>query len=346
MVRFMKLPINGLAISGLVLLLAFFYVWAVRQGWVTPLVPPVLAVGLSVLGIAIYTYMHRLRQTTQRFSAIVEATPVPLLIIDPPSGTVVYANPLGEALFEDCKAKGKSITDILPPEDWENLRRIWQRDGEVRGYELPCATNLWAIAAMRSLPQAHPPDLILTLTDITTLKQTTESLKRAEANYRSIFENAMEGIFQASPDNTLMRINDAFAKIFGYASTKEMLDKVRHFNNLYADEATEAEFQHLMAQQSEIVGWEYPALRRDRSIIWIRQSARAVRNQKGDLLYYEGIVEDVSQRRRQEEELRQQMAELQVEIDESRRAKQVAEITETDFFRQLQAEADALRSDN
>jgi hypothetical protein len=64
------------------------------------------------------------------------------------------------------------------------------------------------------------------------------------------------------------------------------------------------------------------------------------------LLYYEGIVEDVSQRRRQEEELKRQMAELQVEIDESRRAKQVAEITETDFFKQLQAEAATLRPDN
>jgi PAS domain S-box-containing protein len=344
--RFMGLPIKRLAIGGLVLLLSFFYVWAVWQGWVLALVHPVLVVGLSVLGIAIYIYVHQLGQSAQRFRAIVEATPVPLLIIDPPSGMVVYANGSGEALFENGKAKGKSVTDLLPAEDWENLRQIWQRDGEVTGYELLCRSDLWAIAAIRSLPQAHQPDLILTLTDITALKQTTESLRRAEANYRSIFENAIEGIFQASPDNTLMRINDSFAKIFGYASATEMLGKVRHFNSLYADGETEGEFQHLMAQRSEILGWEYPAYRCDRSIIWIRQSTRAVRNPKGDLLYYEGIVEDVSQRRRQEEELRQQMAELQVEIDESRRAKQVAEITETDFFKQLQAEADALRSDN
>jgi PAS domain S-box-containing protein len=342
--RFMELPIKRLAVSGLGLLLLIFYIWTVLQGWWS--VSPVLALGLSGLGVLGYVYGTQLRQSAQRFRAIAETAPVALLVIDPPSGMVVYANDLGNALFGNRQAEGKSVTEILPAEDWENLRQICQRDGEVRGYELPCSFDLWAIAALRSLPQKHQSNLILSLTDITALKQTTESLRQGEASYRSIFENAIEGIFQASPDNSLIRINDSFAKIFGYTSAQEMLARVRHFNKLYADGETEAEFQRLMAEQSEILGWEYRAFKCDRSIIWIRQSARAVHSQNGNLLYYEGIVEDVSQRRRQEEELKRQMAELQVEIDESRRAKQVAEITETDFFKQLQAEAATLRPDN
>lgn len=347
--QFTGLAALGLALESLVLLGC--YIWAFGEGWWIPVVPPWLALGLSGLGTAVYIYVDQLRENEQRFRSIAETTPVAILVVDPKKETVLYANSLGESQFFGGNIKGKLVTDIFEqPEDWHNLVQTLRKEGAVSGYELPCrpadGAPMWAIAAMRPLRRDGEPALLLTLSDVTALKQTTESLRRAEASYRSIFENAIEGIFQASPDNTLIRINDSFAKMFGYASAQEMLATVRRFNSLYADAETEAEFQRLMAEQLEILGWEYRALKRDRSIIWIRQSARTVRNQNGDPLYYEGIVEDVSQRRRQEEELKRQMAELQVEIDESRRAKQVAEITETDFFKQLQAEADALRSDN
>jgi len=345
---FTALAVAGLALLAALLLGVCFL--AFGQGWWLPAVPPLLALGLSGLGTAGYIYVDKLRENEQRFRSIAETTPVAILAINPQKEAIVYANSLAEALFGNSGCVGQPIAKIFHhPEHWQELLQALHLDGVVSGYELPCRRSdfapMWAIAAMRSFHRDGKPALLLALSDITALKQTEEALRQAEASYRSIFENAIEGIFQAYPDNSLLRINDSFAQIFGYASAAEMLGRVSNRSRLYADADTQTEFYQLMADKPEIVGWEYRAYKRDRSVIWVRESTRAVRNPSGELLYYEGMVEDISQRRRQEEELRQQMAELQVEIDESRRAKQVAEITETDFFKQLQAEADALRPD-
>ncbi len=178
--------------------------------------------------------------------------------------------------------------------------------------------------------------------NITYRKQAEESLRIAEEKYHSIFEHALEGIYQATPDGSYLSVNPAMARIHGYHSAEEMIANATT-QHVYVDPGCRHEFQRLVETQGVVQGFEYQVYRQDGSIIWVSDHSRAVRKSDGELLYYEGIVEDITQRKQLEEELKQQVKELQIEIDQAKRASEVAAITQSDYFQELQAEVDSLR---
>ena len=177
------------------------------------------------------------------------------------------------------------------------------------------------------------------------LSQLREALKLEESKYRNMFENAVEGIFQSSPDGHFLDVNPAYAQLFGYASPEEMLSGVQEISEqLYVEPARRVAFKQVMADQGEIRDFEFEAYRRDRTTIWVSVWARTVKNSQGTLLYYEGNCIDITERKQQEASWKQQLQELQFEIDHKQRARQVADIASTDYFQQLIAEADDLRN--
>ena len=132
------------------------------------------------------------------------------------------------------------------------------------------------------------------------------ALREAEEKYRSIFENAVEGIFQTTPDGRYLSVNSALALIYGYATPQEMIETLTDIGpQLYVDPTRRAEFTRLMQEQSAVSGFESQVYRKDRSVIWISENARAVRDASGGLLYYEGTVEDITERKRIESELKE-----------------------------------------
>lgn len=177
------------------------------------------------------------------------------------------------------------------------------------------------------------------------LSQLREALQIEESKYRSMFENAVEGIFQSSPDGQLLNVNPAYAELFGYDSPAAMLQSIQEVSGqLYVDPLRRNEFKRLLNEQGEIRDFEFQAYKQDRIPIWVSVWARAVKDAQGAVLYYEGNCIDITERKQQEESWKRQLQELQIEIDHKQRARQVAEITSTDYFQQLIAEADDLRN--
>ncbi|MBN3910948.1 MAG: PAS domain S-box protein [Nostoc sp. NMS1] len=131
-----------------------------------------------------------------------------------------------------------------------------------------------------------------------------QKLKVAETKYRSIFENAVEGIFQSSPDGRYITANPALASIYGYSLAEEVTANPTDIQQLYVDPNRRAEFVRLMEKYGSISEFESQIYRQDGSIVWISEKAYAVRDEKGKLLYYEGLIEDITQRKQTEEELR------------------------------------------
>lgn len=129
-------------------------------------------------------------------------------------------------------------------------------------------------------------------------------LLRAESKYRSIFENAVGGIYQTSPEGRCITANRAFARILGYSSPDEMITKLEDMGRLYAEPGRRAEFARLMRKNAVVTGFESQVYRKDGSSIWISESALTVCAASGKLLYYEGIIEDITMRKKAEEELR------------------------------------------
>jgi PAS domain S-box-containing protein len=125
-----------------------------------------------------------------------------------------------------------------------------------------------------------------------------------EEMYRSIFENAIEGIFQTTPSGQYLNVNPALAKMYGYDSPADLVRGLTAIDHqLYVDPRRRGEFIRAMSEKGSVLGFESQIYRKDKSIIWISENARAVTNAAGELLYYEGMVEDITERKRLETQL-------------------------------------------
>ncbi|NER94946.1 MAG: CHASE2 domain-containing protein [Symploca sp. SIO1B1] len=130
-----------------------------------------------------------------------------------------------------------------------------------------------------------------------------KSQREAEHKYRSIFENALEGIFQTTTDGHYLNANPALAKIYGYDSPEALITTITNIEQqLYCDPNRRQEFIQNMEQKGQIEGFEAQIYRQDRSIIWISENARSVYDTQGKLLYYQGFVEDITERKQAEVE--------------------------------------------
>ena len=127
----------------------------------------------------------------------------------------------------------------------------------------------------------------------------------AEEKYHSLFDHLVEGIFQTTPNGRYLLANMALARIYGYATPEELKDSVTDIGQrLYVEEGRRDEFVRLMQERDTITGFESQIYRKDGSIIWISENCRAIRDARGELVYYEGTVEDITQRRQAELDLR------------------------------------------
>jgi PAS domain S-box-containing protein len=133
-----------------------------------------------------------------------------------------------------------------------------------------------------------------------------ERLRQAEQNYRSIFENAGEGIFQSTPGGRFLTVNPAMAYILGYDSPEEVIETVTDITHqLYVDPVRRAEATRLQEECGVIQGFEFEAYRKNGEKIWLSLNRRSVPDADGVELYREGSVEDITERKLVEKALRE-----------------------------------------
>ena len=149
------------------------------------------------------------------------------------------------------------------------------------------------------------PAIIGTLLDITKRKEAEERLRNAEEKYRNIFENSVLGIFQTTPDGRFLSANHSAARIHGYDSPEELMKTVTDIGQFYVSKERRAEFDRLMREQGFVEGFEVEMNRKDGAINWVSLSTRAVRDSRGNSIYFEGTLEDITERKRIETELLQ-----------------------------------------
>jgi len=141
-------------------------------------------------------------------------------------------------------------------------------------------------------------DLVSLAIEASERERTQIALRQAEQKYRSIFENAVEGIFQTTPEGHFLSVNPALARIYGYATPEELTSNLTNIRQqAYVNPQRRDKFMQVMAECGEVSGFESEVYRVDGSVIWISESARAVCDAGGELLYYEGSVEDISDRK-------------------------------------------------
>ena len=145
--------------------------------------------------------------------------------------------------------------------------------------------------------------------DITERKQVEEKLRESEERYRSIFENAGEGLFQSTPEGRFISVNPSFARMLGYASPEELVSSTSDIaKQYYVNNEDRQRYEQLLQTTGFVEKFEYRIQCKDGSHIWVSDSTHVIYDRDGKAACYEGYVTDISERKRTEEVLRESEA--------------------------------------
>lgn len=293
-----------------------------------------------------------LQQSESTNRAIVDALPDLLLRAKGDGtyvGNAIGTNRLQGILASDRLLCGTSVYDSLPPT--VAAQRIYAiqkalQTKELQVYEQRLLFNGQVIDEEVRIVVIGSDEVLIMVRDITARKQAEDALRIAEETYRSIFENALDGIFQSTPEGKYLRVNPALAQMYGYESPEEMINDIKDIRTqVYVYPSDRDVVLKLLEEQGIVTGLEYQVYRCDGSIFWVAESTCLVRNDDGKPLYHAGIIQDITERKQREEQLRRQLQELQIEIDHQKREQEVALITTSGYFQDLQEEFSQINLD-
>lgn len=153
------------------------------------------------------------------------------------------------------------------------------------------------------------------------LKTTQDALEESENHFRSLYDGVPLGLYRSTPDGTVLDANPTMADMLGFPD----LNTFRHFNlnRLYIDPEDRNRWRSQIEQKDTIHTFEIRLRRYDGSIAWMENQARAVRDENGQIRYYEGSLKDITERRRAEEALKTSEENYKTLYEESKKAEEV-----------------------
>jgi diguanylate cyclase (GGDEF)-like protein/PAS domain S-box-containing protein len=150
--------------------------------------------------------------------------------------------------------------------------------------------------------------------DITRRKVTEQALHDSEVQYRSLFDHVPVGLYRTIPDGTLQDANRALAHILGYPTREALL--AQEASDVYLDPLDRERWKEALEAAGTISDFEMQLKRRDGGVIWVHDSARVVRDRDDNVLHYEGVLVDITQRKQAEWEARQAHQQLSSKVYE------------------------------
>jgi PAS domain S-box-containing protein len=263
-----------------------------------------------------------LRQSEESMRGILDSALDCIITMDH-HGRVVEFNPAAVKTFGYGReeAIGQLLSElIIPPALRERhqqglARYLTTRQGPALGQRLELSaarrdgSEFPVEVAIIRIGTQEPPMFTGFIRDITERKQAHDALTQAEEKYRSIFENAVEGIYQTKPDGEFLALNPAAARILGFSSPDEVLRLTDRTGYGYVDPNRPTEFLRLMKEKGVLNGFESEVYRPDGSRVWVSENVRVTQRSSGEILYFEGTIEDITKRKRADAE-RQVIAEV------------------------------------
>lgn len=202
---------------------------------------------------------------------------------------------------------GVSLSDMLPQKEKDNIDYLKNfirnnyklENGESVEYDKEgnpkyFSNNLIGIIKNGKLLRAWG-----TQRDITQMKISEEKLEKSEIQFRTIFENAQIGIFRTAPDGKILIANPSLIEMLEYNSLDE-LQKINLNNSGYQNQSSRKEFMKLIEQNGEVRNFESTWITKTGKTIFVSENAKAIKDNNGNILFFEGTVEDITERKRAE----------------------------------------------
>ena len=285
---------------------------------------------------------YDLCERTEQLRAILDHSPG-LIFLKDLDGRYLHVNQQFERTFHLTRQDiiGKTDQDIFPPEQATMFRdndiKVLKADQPLQFEEVSFHDDGPHTSIVSKFPLRHldgtPYAVCGITTDITQRKQAEDSQRESEERYRSVFENAVEGIFQTTLDGRFVAVNPALARMYGYDSPDDMLATIKNIRGqAYVDPGRRDELIRLMQTQGSVTGFEALVYRKNGSFIWISENVRSRRNQAGMLIGYEGTVEHLTERKLAEERLRATLEQVRMlsgrlaKVQEAERARIAREL--------------------
>jgi PAS domain S-box-containing protein len=262
---------------------------------------------------------RRLRENEEKYRNIFENIQDVYFEVDM-NGIVQEASPSIEFEMGYMREEliGRPASDLyLRDEEKKSFLKIIHQEGQIRDYEahlrhknqavLVCSLN----GKLAYEDNGNLVGFIISLRNVTKRKTAEDALRRAEEKYRSIVENAVEGIIQISPDGRFLSANQAFADMLGYDSPEELMTTITNIaDQLIVDPQDVIRFVEQKEKDLIVKGFETRLYRKDGSALWILFNNRAVSDADDKLLYEENFCQDITSRKTAEERLQETLQSL------------------------------------
>lgn len=197
--------------------------------------------------------------------------------------------------------------------DWRQLKRWNLSEGNLPPKSIVMFRQLtvwdehkWKILGVIAFCLIESVFIAILLAQRVKRRKVEDALRESENKYRNIFENSPEGIFQTTSDGLFISANPALARMCGFTSPQEMISSITNIGRqLYVDPEDRIRLKALLEEQLFAEGFETQLYNKKGDVLWVSINERAVLDAKGDLLYYEGTIEDITARKHLESQLRQ-----------------------------------------
>jgi PAS domain S-box-containing protein len=286
--------------------------------WMRAMFAQVLAVSGITAIIAFSTrerrrILSRLELAEEKFSKAFVISPDAMVITELETGRFLEVNYGHELLtgFKRAEVIGRTSVEIgtfRSEEEREAFAGPLRAKGSVRNVEQAIRHRSGRIVDV--MYSAECFDLagvrcaVTTIRDVSEQKRTATALIANEERFRSFVENANVGIYRSTPDGRIVMANPALLMIMGYDTFEEMASRNLEKEG-YEPSYSRRNFKERIEGAGLLKGWEAAWKRRDGSTIYVRESATVIRGPDGAIQYYDGTIEDISDRKKAEEALRE-----------------------------------------
>jgi PAS domain S-box-containing protein len=254
-----------------------------------------------------------LRESEERYRALVELSPDPIIVFI--GGKFTFVNSSAVMIFGAEAADellGRSMIEMIHPNYRisvrEQFRRMGQKDNSIPVIEVKYfrVDGTMFEAEMAAIPLVWQGNsaIQVVLRDITERRKSEQVIRGSEIKYRTLVENVLDGVYQTTPDGEILTANPALARMLGYETETDLL-LLNVEKDLFVNAEERRHYLKLLIKGERVKNAEFKLRRKDGQIITVLENARVVRSRIGDILYFEGTITDITELKKAQEELEQ-----------------------------------------